>query len=94
MARVFFVFLTDPFHKLKARAPADGVTGSPWFRVCAGVIDRDFVFEGLGISARISLNEMSSFGLRMAGLVQPGFSIESGNVHDEGFALITPHGIA
>src|SRR5262249_34584430 len=59
----------------------------PGLRINLGVIDRNLNFQVPEVRPSETLGDMQRLGSWLAGLIQPGFSVETTRVDDEGVAI-------
>ncbi len=82
MLRIFLVFFTDEFKEFGIGLNVEFSSDGPWSRVCFRIVDSHFHIHVSEIAPAETFDKMQILAGRMAGLVQPGFTIRSYGIDD------------
>src|SRR5262249_38730442 len=87
---IAIVLLADVFLQFLIGFPRYVPGGSPWLRVCAGIVDRGFKMQRVFVRTRQSFYDVEQVCMRMTRTVDPRSFIETYRVDHECIAFPMP----
>src|SRR2546426_5308795 len=87
MLQIAIVLVANGFHQFSVGQQTDLLGDRPWLGVGLGIIDRDLNFHVPKVFPPETFDHTQRFRCRLAGLIQPRFSVEASGVDDERIAV-------
>src|SRR5438105_6659763 len=87
MLQVAIVFVANGFHQFSVGQQTDLLSDRPRLGVGFGIIDGDLNFHMPKVFPPETFEDMQRFRCGLAGLIEPGLSVEASGVDDERVAV-------
>ena len=81
------VFLADVFEQFTSGCELQIESRRPRRSVCAGIVERDLVFQSVEVQASQTFDEMESVGVREGIAIHPCALIKTDGIYDQGVAF-------
>ena len=94
MLRIFLVLFTHEFKEFGIGLNIEFSSDRPWSRVCFWIVDSHFHIHVSEIAPAETFDKVQILAGRMAGLVEPGFTIGPDGIDDKPVAFPSSDGVA